>query len=320
MRKGNGFLWVLLSVFALAIMSGGCGGGGGGDAVSEPDLVSFEALSGTWALRDGEGKVVDGSDEYQLELDAGQAAFEMVTSGDEESVFDVSLEMYLDVYEGSSRVDSFSFKTTEEEERESVAVKRAARNQFRYAADYGTIDITVLSDTSARVDMSLTVSDGGSITMEFYMDKQAEGDPIDVSIYSGTWKPVPGRDEATLTGLGGPYDLRLASGKAEIEFVSAGASVARININSEFRWDIYKDNSSLDELIITRQDDVEAVRVGENGFKYEFEDGGVVNITINSANSITVSETGTVEISGESNLEENTYQYSASYKLTKVIN
>jgi hypothetical protein len=155
MRKKNGFLWVLLSVFALAIIAGGCGGGGGEIAPEPVRFVSLETPGGRWRLYDWEGTVVVDGQSYQLGLDGGYAEFEMVTSGDDEAVFDVLVNMDLEeVYEGSSHLDSLSANTG----KERGTVTRMAHNKFMYTAGYGTIKITFISDTSASVEMNVKMS------------------------------------------------------------------------------------------------------------------------------------------------------------------
>ncbi|MDR3354583.1 MAG: hypothetical protein LBO21_06055 [Synergistaceae bacterium] len=150
MRKEKVFLRVLLSVFAIAIMAGGCGGGG--DTV--PEQVSFEALNGRWSLYDGEGTVdVDGHPVSLGLVDYdGHVEFEMVTQGDKEAVFDVLVKIsFEELIEGSYHLDSLSADTG----KGKAVVSRAAYNKFLCKANYGTIEITFLSDTSASVEMNI---------------------------------------------------------------------------------------------------------------------------------------------------------------------
>ncbi|MDR1917240.1 MAG: hypothetical protein LBQ58_11780, partial [Synergistaceae bacterium] len=91
MRPKKGYtLWVLLLIVAFSVMAGGCGGGGGGGGSApsttpspDPDpapadKVDFSKISGTWIPRDGTGTASGYGESFQVRLNNGMTAFEMI--------------------------------------------------------------------------------------------------------------------------------------------------------------------------------------------------------------------------------------------------
>jgi hypothetical protein len=137
---------------------------------------------------------------------------------------------------------------------------------------------------------------------------------INLSDYSGTWVAVLGSENATATGYGGPYDLKLVRGTASIEFIVSSSSIAFVNVDTDFLWDTYKSGFNINEPLAPGQygENIPVTRLDDNHLKYSFPDGSVINIEINSPTSITVSEAGSFELYGE------TFHYSGSYRMSKT--
>jgi hypothetical protein len=136
---------------------------------------------------------------------------------------------------------------------------------------------------------------------------------IDLLDYSGTWEAIPGSGNATATGYGGPYSLRMAEGEAAIAFSNVTSSSATARISSYVEWDAYSGSEYVSTVYNGYDDEtVQVTRPAANRVHYTFPGGDTIDITIDSETTITVAESGSFVIEGYA------FQYTGSYRMRKT--
>jgi hypothetical protein len=143
-------------------------------------------------------------------------------------------------------------------------------------------------------------------------------DPVvpanDLAAYSGTWNAVLGSENINVTGYGGPYTMEIIYGVTHIDFSNVTSSSARALVSSYFEYDAFDSSGDYAETLDSDYDNetVQVSRPSPDTLGYTFPGGSTVSIVINSATSITVTESGSFVLYGER------FQYQGTYDMTKA--
>ena len=147
MKGKNIVLRALLLVFALAVMSGGCGGG------SEPD-IDFHSLSGTWEPDSGSGTASGGGYSFRIQLSnpPGSTTFEVLNVAEKDAAIEIDAAINWDIYHQGLHFDLVQLGLSG---KQKIVVERIGQNSFRFVTlDWTTIRAIFTSETTLDVEES----------------------------------------------------------------------------------------------------------------------------------------------------------------------
>lgn len=162
---------------------------------------------------------------------------------------------------------------------------------------------------------------GGSGNQNNNQERQEpqEQNEYNISILSGTWTGSNGR--GTATGYNGMFDLIMTNCTASFSDIQSSGSSATAYVTASAEWDAYQDNRYF-STVIHFDSDKEFITLDHtdiNTWRYTFPvTGAVLTIKLTSETTAEVYEEGTAIV--KDSYGSYTYEYSASYTMTKQYN
>ena len=148
MKRKNNISCALLVVFALAVMSGGCGGGSDSD-------IDFYSLSGKWNPHNGAGTASGGGFDFRVQLSdpPGSTEFDVLNLTEEDVAIAIDSAIKWDIYYQGVYTDIATDQLGLGKQK--IVVQRVGEDSFQFTGvDGKTLKVKITSDTTLEVEES----------------------------------------------------------------------------------------------------------------------------------------------------------------------